>query len=187
MATAALVFGALAACGLAVATFLMPAPANIYRTSIYDITLPQGWVCRMEGTELVCTPPEQPFHAMLIATMKYRNTKTDTLDAYVEHLETPATLQLPDGETMKSTVEHVGRRLINGRTWAEATHVNSEVKGYRTHYLGTFTAQVAILITFSVYVNDVEIYQPAMEDMVRSINLYQRLDDTPASLASSRP
>lgn len=174
IATATLVFGALAVGGLAVANFLMPAPANIYRTSIYDITLPKGWTCRMEGSELVCTPPELPHHAVLIATMKYRDTTRDTLEAYSAHLENPIALDLPDGKTMTSTVEQVGSTVINGRTWVEATHLNSEVKNYRTHYLATLTAQIAILITFSSYRDEFEIYQPVLKQMVSSINIYQR-------------
>ncbi|MFJ4452848.1 hypothetical protein ACIP1G_02990 [Pseudomonas sp. NPDC089392] len=174
IATAALVFAVMTAAGLAVANFLMPAPANIYRMSVYDITLPRGWGCEMESSELVCTPPgPQPYHAMLIATMKYRNPQTDTFAAYETHLKMPTS---PSNEPT-SIVEQVKRSVINGRTWVEGTHLNSEVIGYRTHYMTTLTAQVAILITFSYYAKDLEAYQPVLEEVVRSVNIYQRSDE----------
>lgn len=178
IATAALVFAALTAAGLAVANFLMPAPANIYRMSVYDITLPRGWVCGMESSELVCTPPgPKPYHAILIATMKYRNPQMDTFAAYEAHLKTPASLT----NEATSIVEQVKRSVIDGRTWIEGTHLNSEVIGYRTHYLATFTAQVAILITFSSYAKELEAYQPMLEGVVRSINIYQSSNEADVS------
>lgn len=178
IATAALVFAALTAAGLAVANYLMPAPANIYRMSVYDITLPRGWVCGMEGSELVCTPPgPQPYHAILIATMKYRNPQKDTFAAYEAHLKTPTS---PTNEPT-SIVEQVKRSVINGRTWIEGTHLNSEVIGYRTHYMATFTAQVAILITFSSYAKELKAYQPVLEGVVRSVNIYQSSNEADVS------
>jgi len=101
----------------------------------------------------------------------------DTLDAYTAQLEKPASLVLRDGKTMTSTVELVRRTVIDGRTWVDATHLNSEIRDYRTRYLGALTAQVAILITFSSYKDDFETYQPVFERTVRSINIYQRVND----------
>ena len=177
IATATLVFSGLAAAGLAIARFLIPDPPNIYRTSIYDITLPKGWTCKFEGTELVCTPyGPPPYRAILIAAMKYRDPNIDTLDAYTAHLEKPATQKSPDGTTITSTVEQVRRTLIDGRTWVDGIHLNSEVRGYQTRYLCALTVQVAILITFSSYKDDFENYQPIFERMVRSINIYQRFN-----------
>ena len=119
--TAVLVFCGLVAAGLVVARFLMPDPPNIYRTSIYDITLPKGWNCELEGTETVCTPEgPPPYRAILIAAMKYRNPQMDTIDTFTTHLKKSKTLLLPDGKRMTSTVEHVGRTVIDGRTWVDA-------------------------------------------------------------------
>lgn len=182
VATAVLVFSGLAAAGLAVTRFLLPDPPNIYRTSIYDITLPRGWTCDIEGTETVCRPEgPPPFRAILIAAMKYRNPDMDTLDAYKAHVEKPLTLVLQDGSAMESTVERVGRTVIEGRTWIDATHLNSEVRGYRTRYLASLTAQVAILITLSSHQDSFEDFQPMLEETVRSINIYQRFDQHPGS------
>jgi hypothetical protein len=177
--TATLVFGGLATAGIAVGRFLMPHPPNIYRTSIYDITLPQGWTCKLEGTESVCTPGgSPPYRAIIIATAKYRDPDRDTLDAYTAHLEKPLTSAQPsDGKMMTSTVEHVGRTVIDSRTWVDGTHLNSEVRGYRTRYLATTTVQVAILITFSSTQEDFDAYQPALEQTVHGINIYQSSND----------
>mgnify|MGYP000875749309 FL=1 len=182
IATATLIFGGLAVAGLAVVFFLMPDPPNIHRTSIYDITLPKGWTCKLEGTETVCNPEgPPPYRAQLIGAAKYLNPKMDTLDAYTTHLAKPKTSMPPDGATMTSTVERVTRTVIDGRTWVDATHLNSELRGYRTRYLAALTVQVAILITFSSYKDDFDIYQPMFEGMVRSINIYQRLNEAAKS------
>ena len=111
--------------------------------------------------------------------MKYRDTKRDTLDAYAAHLEQPQALGLKDGRTMASTVEHIERKMINGRTWVDATHMDSEVLNYRTRYLATVTAQIGILISFSSHKSYFKAYQPLLEESVRSIKVYQRYDETP--------
>ena len=176
---AVLVYSGLVAGGLGVARFLMPAPPNLYRTSIYDITLPQGWTCALEGTETVCTPQGEPPHrAILIAAMKFRNPEMDTINAYTAHLGKPKNSVLPDGKKMTSTVERVDHTVIDGRTWVDATHLESEVPGYRTRYLASLTAQVGIAITFSTIKNDYEIYQPVLDRTVSSINIYQSFNET---------
>jgi hypothetical protein len=92
-------------------------------------------------------------------------------------------LKTPTSPTNEATsiVEQVKRSVINGRTWIEGTHLNSEVIDYRTHYLATFTAQVAILITFSSYAKELEAYQPVLEGGVRSINIYQSSNEADVS------
>jgi hypothetical protein len=176
-ATAALVFGGLAATGFAAAPLLLPEPPNIYRTSVYDITMPKGWICEIEVTESVCRPAgPPPYRATMIASMKYRDPRMDTLDAYQARLEKPFINASHDGKPMISTVEHIGRTTIEDRIWVDGTHLNSELRGYRTRYLGTVTVQVGILLTFSAYEKDFQTYQPMFERTVRSLNIYQRYD-----------
>jgi hypothetical protein len=177
IATAVLVFAGLAAAGFAASPLLVPEPPNTYRTAVYDITIPKDWSCIQEVTETVCTPNGPPPHrAIMIAAMKIRNPEMDSPELYAKHLNKPMVDVAPDGKPMTSTPEHIGQTVIEGRTWVDATHLDSQIRGYRTRYLGAFTTQIAILITFSSYKDDFEKYQPVFERMVRSLNIYQRYD-----------
>lgn len=175
--TAILVFAGLAGAGFAAAPFLVPAPPNVYRTAFFDITLPKGWSCALDGTETVCQSSDPPPHnAIIIAAMKYRNAQRDTLAAYRQHLETPQSQTLEDGTVMTSRIDHLGAITLEGRSWVDATHFESEIANYETRYLATVTVQLGILITFSAHRSSFEAYQPVFEKAVRSLNVYQRYD-----------
>lgn len=182
MLSALAVFAGLAGVGVVAAPFLIPDPPNIYRTSIFDLTLPEGWSCEAVGTETVCrsnAPP--PYDAVIIATMKFRDAKRDTLAAYREHLQSPQTWSTRDGRTVTSRIIDIGETTIDGRTWVDATHFESEVQYYHTRYLATVTVQVGVLFTVSAHQSRFEALQPAFEKTVRSLNIYQRFDgDTSA-------
>jgi hypothetical protein len=173
--TATLVYVGLFAGGLGVARFLMPNPPNIYRTSVYDMTLPKDWSCELEGSEVVCNPRGKAQEkAILIAAMKFRNPEVDTIGAYKSHLQKIKSTILPDGTEMRSKVERVGEIVLDDRTWIDATHFVSEVPGFRTRYLASLTTQVGIAITFSTREDSYEIYGPILDKIVNSINIYQR-------------
>ena len=175
LATAALVFTGLAAAGLAASPFLLPDPPNIYRTSIFDITAPKGWVCFREVTESICRPDTAPpYRAILVAAMKFRNPEMDSLESYAAHVGKPIVRMDGDGKETISTFDYARPTVIEGRTWVDAVHHDSEIRGYKTRYLATVTVQVAILITFSAYEKDFAAYEPTFEKMVRSLNIYQR-------------
>jgi hypothetical protein len=135
---------------LALSTSL--AHAKRFRNAYVSFELPPNWNCKLEGSEWVC---ENDFsaktkEAIIILTAKEVG-PTDTLPAYLAHLQTPRTLSGRGGTPTKSKIIHVKERLISNQMWIDGMHEGSEVGPYFTRYLATIKERISILITFSAH------------------------------------
>jgi hypothetical protein len=151
-----------------------PAP-DIFRAAAFEFELAPGWWCELDGTEYVCSPPgKSPYAATAIIAMKERNDQ-DNLKAYEDHLRQ---LQKPCGgsrtEPIPAEMPCITRRVIGSHEWVEAFLAGSEVPNFDTYYLGTNTAYLGILVTLSVHKDYSRQYIAQLNDMIRTLNIYQR-------------
>ncbi len=128
------------------------AHAKRFRNAYVSFELPPNWNCKLEGSEWVC---ENDFsaktkEAIIILTAKEVG-PTDTLPAYLAHLQTPRTLSGRNGAPTKSQIIHVKERIIGNQMWVDGMHLGSEVGPYFTRYLATIKERISILITFSAH------------------------------------
>lgn len=137
-----------------VATLLIcnAAHAKRFRNAYVSFELPPNWNCKLEGSEWVC---ENDFsaktkEAIIILTAKEVG-PTDTLPAYLAHLQTPRTLSGKGGAPSRSQIIHVKERMIANQMWIDGMHLGSEVGPYFTRYLATIKDRIAILVTFSAH------------------------------------
>lgn len=139
---------------LLVATIFLCAAAEAkrFRNAYVSFELPPNWNCKLEGSEWVC---ENDFsaktkEAIIILTAKEVG-PTDTLPAYLAHLQTPRNLPGRGGAPTRSKIVHVKDRMIANQLWADGLHEGSEVGPYFTRYLATIKDRIAILVTFSAH------------------------------------
>lgn len=170
---ALLTLGALSAVGVLLARWLVPAPPTYHRNSYFEFALPAGWSCERAGTETVCRPPGAPPHdAIIILTAKHRGA-SDSLQAYLEHLSRP--IPRTDGDRqVPSRVEAARTRTIGRFEWADGLHYESELPAYFTRYLGTVTAQLGVLITFSAHRSVADERLKELERCVQSLRIHQQ-------------
>jgi hypothetical protein len=128
------------------------AHAKLFRNAYVSFELPPNWNCKLEGSEWVC---ENDFaaktkEAIIILTAKEVG-PTDTLPAYLAHLQTPRTLPGKGGAPAKSQIINVKERMVGNHMWIDGMHLGSEVGPYFTRYLATIKDRIAILVTFSAH------------------------------------
>lgn len=172
--------GVLGMIGFLIAPALFPEPPNTYRTSAFQIDMPQGWQCQREGSEIVCMPDKDPpVDAIMIAAMKYRGAGMDSTDAYAEHLGRQKQHTMPDGTQLISRVEYVNQRKIGNHKWVDSLHFQSELADTYTRYLVTVTSHIGIAVTMSASSDSYEKYVEPFELSLASIEIYQRYDAGP--------
>jgi hypothetical protein len=156
-----------------IARLLAPAPLERFVSSVFEFQLPRGWQCQGEGAETVCNYGEKPPHsAICVLAMKYRGPQ-DTLAMYTEHLSQSRDFTDVDGVAVHSEVKRVGTKEIGGRKWLAALHYQSELRGFFTEYLATFTSQIAILVTFSASERTIDQHQKEFETMISSLKVHE--------------
>ncbi len=148
------------------AWMIVPSQERRFATSVYSFELVPGWTCDRQDTEYVCNIGSPPFDAIIVAAMKYR-AADDTLEAYMNHLRGLVT------EDQGVRLISLRREFISGKEWVEGVLMNSEVRDYETTYLCTTTAEIALLITFSIH-KDHRMRSQDLAKMVGSLVVYQR-------------
>lgn len=112
--------------GYAASTLLFRAPAETFHLRGANFTIPEGWVCEKEDTEVVCGKQASKRDALIITTTQTIS-YIDTLERYREHLGTPQPITYKDGGTGMSEVRYVRTELYGGREWVDGMHHGSEV------------------------------------------------------------
>jgi len=128
------------------------AHAKRFRNAYVSFELPPNWNCKLEGSEWVCENDfsQKTKEAIIILTAKEVG-PSDTLPAYLAHLQTPRTITGRGGATTKSQVINVKERMISSQMWIDGMHLGSEVGPYFTRYLATIKDRISILVTFSAH------------------------------------
>lgn len=144
------------------------ANAKRFRNAYVSFELPPNWNCKLEGSEWVCESDfsNRTKEAIIILTAKEVG-PSDTLAAYLAHLQTPRTISGRGGATSKSQVIHVKERMISNQMWVDGMHLGSEVGPYFTRYLATIKERISILVTFSAHK---EHYTKYSGDFIRAVD-----------------
>lgn len=128
------------------------AHAKRFRNAYVSFELPPNWNCKLEGSEWVCENDfaQRTKEAIIILTAKEVG-PTDTMPAYLAHLQTPRSIPGRGGQPMKSQIIHVKERMIGNHMWVDGMHLGSEVGPYFTRYLASIKDRISILVTFSAH------------------------------------
>lgn len=128
------------------------AQAKRFRNAYVSFELPPNWSCKLEGSEWVCESDfaQKTKESIIILTAKEVG-PTDSMPAYLAHLQTPRVIPGRGGTMNKSQVIHVKERMIGNQLWIDSMHLGSEVGHYFTRYVATIKERIAILITFSAH------------------------------------
>jgi hypothetical protein len=140
---------------LAVILASLSVEAKVFRNAYVSFELPDNWKCVLEHTEWVCRSEsdKESKEAIIILTAKEVG-PTDSLDAYIQHLNTPQTTHTKTGQTLVSRVTYPPKQVkINDQVWIDGLHMGSEVSNYFTRYLATIKDKIAILVTLSAHKN----------------------------------
>lgn len=132
--------------------FSTTAQAKLFRNAYIAFELPPNWNCKLEGSEWVCENDfaQKTKEAIIILTAKEVG-PTDTMPAYLAHLQTPRTLPGRGGLPVKSQVINVKERMIQNQMWIDGLHLGSEVGPYYTRYVATIKDRISILVTLSAH------------------------------------
>ncbi|UVH55137.1 hypothetical protein NWF24_20115 [Variovorax paradoxus] len=116
-----------------------------FENSYIAFYLADGWTCKREGTEFVCSPPGGgPKPAIIIMTAKFAG-PDDSLSKYVGHINS---MTKRPGVSITQAPK---QRKIQNSVWVDATLLNSEIPNYYTRYMATIKGDIAILYTFAVH------------------------------------
>jgi hypothetical protein len=153
---------------LAVAICSSPVLAEVFESAYLRFTLPEGWTCDLEGSEHVCEPPHTKglkVGAIFILAGKYPG-DSDSLPSYLEELKRNKSVthgsSLVDGPKISK---------INGVSWVEATHYESELEGYYTIYEATISNGLAVLATFSVRKGEYAQFRDMVGPCIQSLQI----------------
>jgi hypothetical protein len=170
----ALALALLSLTGAGLAWLIVPTPPVYHRTTFFEFPLPADWSCDMEGTETVCYPAgPPPYVATIIFTAKWR-ASYDTREAYVEHLSKPHKWRTPEGEEIVPDVLYVRDTILGGHDWVDSRHRNAELERFVTRYMATVTADIGVLVTYSIHQNHIDTYDPALSRAVEGLDIYQQ-------------
>jgi hypothetical protein len=154
------------------------ASAEVFESRFLRFSLPEGWKCDLEGSEYVCEPPHpkgQKQSMIFVLAAKYPN-DSDNLPGYMEELRRNKSMthgsSLVDGPKIDSN--------INGLSWVEATHFESELQGYYTIYMATVSNGLAVLVTFSVRRNEYMRFRDLVRPCIESLEVKKNWRSPPS-------
>jgi hypothetical protein len=143
--------------------------AEVFESRFLRFSLPEGWKCDLEGSEFVCEPAHPKGHKVsmiIVLAAKYQG-DFDTLPNYLEYLRKNKSItggsSLVDGPTIKNDIGIV--------SWVEATHYESELKGFYTTYLATVTNGLAVLVTFSASKTNYPLFHDMIRPCIQSLEI----------------
>lgn len=148
-------------------------PATFHNQFV-EFTLPAGWTCQLEDAEWVCqgTDPLNRREAIIVLAAKLKGDQ-DTLATYADYLKGPRRYSDPKGQEIVSRVKFVRERQVNGYTWIDALHEDSEIPGFLTRYFATVRDDIGVLVTYSVRRDRYMARTPEFEAMVSSLKVFR--------------
>jgi hypothetical protein len=151
--------------------------AKIFRNAYISFELPPNWNCKLEGAEWVCENDysKKQKEAIIILTAKEVG-PSDSLAAYMSHLQTPRVLPDNKGVPSKSKVIRVTQRTIANQLWVDGMHEGSEVASYFTRYMATIKDRIAILVTFSAHKEHFSKYSNDFQQAIESLRVVATKD-----------
>jgi hypothetical protein len=148
---------------VAVGMLVVPdALGEVFESKYLRFRLPDGWHCKLEGSEFTCEPPVvrgQKLPMLIILAAKIQG-EHDTLPDYMAHLRQFATVEVP---RINNDIGKVA--------WVDATAFESEVPSFYTRYLTTVSDGIAILVTFSAHKDRYPQFQSLITPCIRSLEI----------------
>ncbi|MCM0606812.1 MAG: hypothetical protein KA715_12050 [Xanthomonadaceae bacterium] len=151
------------------------AHATKWSNQFVEFELPAKWQCSLEGAEFVCQSMDEfkKKDAIIILAAKHRGPQ-DSLDQYTAYLKKQKDFKTKDGKTLKSDVKYARNLDLNGHTWADSLHLESEVAGFFTRYLATIKEDIGVLVTYSVNKAKYPNYQAEFDNMVKTLRVFRK-------------
>ncbi len=129
--------------------------------------LPPNWECTLEKSSDVCVNEAERSSIALVVTYKMK-TADDSIEFYKKQLGVPRPVKTGNG-TIMSQLKFIHEIQLNGQTWLEALHHNSEIRGFYTDYLVTVAGPYAVLISVTVsdalYPSELNALKPTIESL----------------------
>jgi hypothetical protein len=151
---------------------LATASAETFKSSFLTFSLPTGWHCDLEGSEYVCEPTHPRGHKVsmiIILAAKYAGDK-DTVADYEAYLRGNRSVtggsSLVDGPRINNDIGKVA--------WLEATHFESELKGFYTTYVATVQDGIAVFVTFSASKDAFPTFREMIRPCIQSLAIKSR-------------
>lgn len=170
------VLTALVLCGAAWLAAAPHAHALKFANQFVEFELPSAkWNCALEGAEWVCqsTDDQRKRDAIVVLAAKLKGDQ-DTLDKYQEYLTKPRTFSGPTGQPVASKPKYARVSQVNGHPWVDSLHLESEIPGFFTRYLGTVKEDIGVLVTYSINKNKYQEYLTQFDDMVKSLKVFRK-------------
>lgn len=152
--------------------FALNAHAKTFSNSFLSFTLPDTWICQMEGVAWVCTPkgPKEENDAVIVMAAKVASPE-DTLPNFLAHLSKPKAITSKVGTLMPSQVMYAQERMLDKAKWVQAQHLGSEVADFYTLYVSTVKEGLAIVVTFSVEKTKTAVYNPIFDQAMKTLKI----------------
>ncbi len=160
---------------LASALWTAPAHAAKFANQFVEFELPPNWLCNLEGAEWVCqsTDEHKKRDAIIVLAAKLKGDQ-DSLDQYLKYLSGPKVYTSVQGKSVKSDPKYAKKTDVNGQSWADSLHLESEIPGFYTRYLATVKEDIAVLVTYSINKDKYQQYLPQFENMVGSLKVFRK-------------
>jgi len=152
-----------------------PARAAKFTNQFIEFELPPQWQCNLEGAEWVCqnTNEAKKKDAIIVLAAKLKGDQ-DSLDQYLAYLKNSKTYTSVQGKTVKSEVKYAKFLSLNGQSWIDALHLESEIPGFFTRYLATVKQDIGVLITYSVNKGKWQEYVSDFDALVNTLKVFRK-------------
>ncbi len=156
-------------------TWHSSALAGKFANQFTEFELPPAWACNLEGAEWVCqsTNEANKRDAIIVLAAKLKGDQ-DTLDQYNNYLKAPKNYTSVQGKSVRSEPKYAKYNNINGQTWVDALHLESEIPGFYTRYLATIKNDIGVLVTYSINKNKYQQYIDVFENMVKTLKVFRK-------------
>ena len=148
--------------------------AALFTNKFIQFELPTNWECKLEGAEWVCQSKDkkQSKDAIIVLAAKLKGPK-DSLDQYKSYLNKPKFFKSVQGKSVKSEPKYSRVITLNDQSWVDSLHLESEIPGFFTRYLGTIKHDIAVVITYSVNKKKHALFQKEFEALVQSLRVFR--------------
>lgn len=160
---------------LAIALGAQPGYASKFANQFIEFELPPQWTCNLEGAEWVCqnTDASKKKDAIIVLAAKIAGPQ-DSMDQYLTYLKSAKSYTSIQGKPVKSDPKYAKTQGINGQTWVDALHLESEIPGFYTRYLATIKEDIGVLVTYSINKSKYQSYLEDFDNMVRTLKVFRK-------------
>lgn len=140
-----------------------------------EFELPPNWRCSLEGAEWVCQSGDdaRKKEAIIVLAAKLKGDQ-DSLDQYLEYLRKPKAFTSVSGKPLTSEPKYAKNNIINGQTWVDSLHTESEIPNFYTRYLATVKEDIGVLITYSVFKPKYQDYLKDFDNLVNTLKVFRK-------------